>query len=144
MEYFLQNAHHHLKQNLLFVLNGLLVSLHKFCTNGMIWSSGFFVRRLYGGNESQQNSNINFSSDVLRPASSNTCIRFDLPNMLSYRVPFGILYRTDACVKRSFCVTTAFIASRNWACVHVGGRSFRKLEYSEKYKLKILLKKYVV
>lgn len=47
-------------------------------------------------------------------------MRFDLPKMLSYSVPFGILYFIEACVNRIFCRTTESMASRNWSAVHDG------------------------
>lgn len=107
MEYFLQKAHHQRNPNFPLKHTGdsLLGDNESLncCTKSRIFANGFFVRRLYGDTDtSQQNSSTAFSASVSRPASSNTSILFAFPSILSYSVPFGILYRTEACVKRNF------------------------------------------
>ncbi len=106
-----KKAHHHRKPNRVSCGN------FKFIVSSMysiILASGFFVRRLYGDVDmSQQYSRIVSSSSSFRPASSRICMRFDLPRMLSYSVPLGMLYWMDAWVNRNSWVTTEWIASRS-------------------------------
>lgn len=110
---FLQNAHHHLNPIKLPSLKlGWPLLCFSFSTNATIDSSDLFVRRLYGMTlVSQQKSSTASSSWASRPSSSKTNMRFDLPKMLSYNVPLGMLKWDEAWVKRIFCVTIELMAS---------------------------------
>lgn len=97
--------------------------------------NGFRVRRLYGDDKSQQYSSTAFSSIALKPDFSNASIRFDLPSILSYNVPFGILYKSEACVNRIFCLTTDEMASRN--CVGVQDGAFNFIPRDDAFPIKL-------
>lgn len=131
---FLQKAHHQRKPDRPWNSKSGSLVRRSFSTKSRMAFKLFLVRLLNGEREiSQQNSSTAVSSSVVSPASSRTIMRFDLPRMLSYRVPLGIPYLAEAWVKRIFCVTTAWIASFSCACVQTGALSFTRLWASNKH-----------
>ena len=119
MEYFLQNAHHHLNPFRTESCNfsSGLDSAFSFWTKWSIERRDRLVRRLYGIELiSQQYSNTANSWVEVKPTSSKDFILLDLPKMLSYKVPFGIQYLDEAWVNRMRCVITENIASCSCSC----------------------------